>query len=160
MIPFLKLGRAGCQYIMAGGELSDRIVLTNGCFDVLHVGHLQCLQYAKSQGGMLIVAVNDDEGVRALKGEGRPVNCLKDRMEMLAALRCVDMVVSFKGTRATELFKVLRPDVYVKGGDYDMDTLDKGEKEALLSWDPRPEILFFPFKRDVSTTKILARMKG
>lgn len=153
-IPFLELGKHGFKYVVCG-SLSGKITLTNGCFDILHRGHVECLEYAKKQGDCLIVAVNDDDGVRQLKGEGRPVNCLEDRMVVLASLRYVDMVVSFHGTKATELFKVLHPDVYVKGGDYTFETLDKEERDTLMSWTPVPEFRFFPFKTNVSTTKIL-----
>lgn len=134
-----------------------RVVVTNGCFDILHRGHAECLQWARERGDCLVVLVNDDEGVRELKGERRPVNSLEDRLYMLRSLRCVDLAVPFHGTKATEAFKVIRPDVYVKGGDYAIDTLDPEEKAALLSWDPMPEFLFFPFKTQISTTELLRR---
>ena len=136
-----------------------RVVLTNGCFDILHRGHIECLEFARRQGGFLIVAINDDEGIKKLKGDSRPVNKLEDRMYVLKSLECVDMVVSFKGTKATELFKLVHPDVYVKGGDYTIDTLDKEEKAALMAWNPKPEFKFFPFKTQISTTTILEKMK-
>lgn len=139
-----------------------RIVVTNGCFDVLHRGHIECLRWAREHGDCLVVAVNDDEGVRELKGDGRPINTLEDRLYMLRSLRCVDFAVPFHGTKATEFFKAIRADVYVKGGDYSLDgsepgkrPLDPEEKAALMAW--RPEFLFFPFRTDISTTKILEK---
>ena len=155
-IPFLEIGRHGFKYAVCG-DIVGRMVLTNGCFDILHRGHVECLQYARAQGDFLVVALNDDEGIRQLKDENRPVNALEDRMLMLTALRCVDMVISFHGTRATELFKVIHPDVYVKGGDYTLDTLDPDERAAISSWNPPPEIRFFPFKTHISTTEIIRR---
>lgn len=143
-----------------------RVVVTNGCFDVLHFGHVQCLQWARQRGDCLVVLVNDDAGVKELKGDSRPVNPMEWRLHMLEALRCVDFAVPFHGTKATEAFKVIRPDVYVKGGDYSLNgsepgkrPLDPEEKAALLSHDPKPEFLFFPFMSDISTTKILERLK-
>lgn len=137
-----------------------RVVLTNGCFDVLHIGHVQCLKWARERGDCLVVAVNDDWGVKELKGDDRPVNFMEHRLYMLEALKCVDFAVPFHGTKATELFRTIRPDVYVKGGDYTLETLDAEEREALLSWEPKPEFLFFPFMTDISTTKILERGAG
>lgn len=135
-----------------------RVVMTNGCFDILHIGHVQCLQWARQFGDCLVVLVNDDAGVKELKGDSRPVNPMEWRLYMLEALRCVDFAVPFHGTKATEAMKVIRPDIYVKGGDYTMDTLDPEEKAALLSHDPQPEFMFFPFMTDISTTKIIGRL--
>ena len=95
-----------------------RVVLTNGCFDLLHVGHVRCLRKARELGDALIVAVNSDESVRALKGPGRPVVSEAARAEVLSAIGCVDYVTIFDARTAEQLVGSLQPDVYVKGGDY------------------------------------------
>jgi D-glycero-beta-D-manno-heptose 1-phosphate adenylyltransferase len=94
------------------------VVWTNGCFDVLHVGHLHCLEYAKRLGDLLVVGVNTDTAVRTLKGEGRPIFPLEERMRMLAALEVTDYVVAFEGTTPEAALLDLKPDVDVKGADY------------------------------------------
>lgn len=99
------------------------IVFTNGCFDVLHLGHTVHLQQARALGDLLIVALNDDASVARLKGPGRPINALPDRARMLAALDCVDLITVFHEDSPAELLRTLRPDVYVKGGDHSADTL-------------------------------------
>ena len=105
----------------------ERVVFTNGCFDILHVGHVSYLEEAKSCGDRLIVAVNDDESVRRLKGVGRPVNSLADRMAVLAGLASVDWVVPFAEDTPAELIAKLLPDVLVKGGDYRVDQIAGGD---------------------------------
>lgn len=100
-----------------------RIVLTNGCFDLLHIGHVRYLGQARQFGDVLIVGVNDDEAVRQLKGPGRPIVPADERAEMLAALAAVDYVVVFSGLTADALVEAVRPDVYVKGGDWTLETL-------------------------------------
>lgn len=96
----------------------ERIILTNGCFDVFHVGHVRYLRGAKALGGRVIVAVNSDAGVRRLKGAGRPAMPARERAEMLAALECVDAVVIFPEPDARALVRALRPDIHAKGTDY------------------------------------------
>ncbi len=113
------------------GEKFKRIVLTNGCFDLLHAGHVQYLEKARAKGDCLVVALNGDESVRKLKGKGRPLNNEKSRAIVLAGLQAVDFVVVFPEERITSLIEELKPQVYVKGGDYALETLDKGEREAL-----------------------------
>lgn len=98
-------------------------VFTNGCFDVLHRGHIEYLKEAKTLGDFLIVAVNSDDSVRRYKGPRRPINTLEDRLEMLAVLTPVDAVVPFEGDTAAELIRILQPNIYVKGGDYDVHTI-------------------------------------
>jgi len=93
-------------------------VVTNGCFDCLHAGHVHMLAFARSQGDQLIVAVNSDDSVRRLKGDSRPINCAEDRVAVLKACRHVDKVVLFNEDTPAELYSLLRPDVLVKGGDY------------------------------------------
>jgi len=117
----------GKEYAAAGKKL----VLTNGCFDILHTGHVRYLQQARECGDALLVAVNSDASVRELKGPTRPLNGELDRAEVLAALRCVDHVAIFTGKRVTEVISKLRPSIYAKGGDYTVETLDPGERAAL-----------------------------
>ena len=100
-----------------------RIVLTNGCFDLLHVGHVRLLARAKSEGDLLFVALNDDASVRRLKGEGRPLVPIEDRLELLAALRSVDVAFPFGEDTPLEVIGELRPDVLVKGADYPMEEI-------------------------------------
>ncbi|MDA8211376.1 MAG: D-glycero-beta-D-manno-heptose 1-phosphate adenylyltransferase [Clostridia bacterium] len=95
-----------------------KIVFTNGCFDILHIGHIRYLQQAKALGDLLVVGINSDESVRALKGEGRPVNDERERAEMIAALECVDYVVIFTETTPLDVISQLEPHFHVKGGDY------------------------------------------
>lgn len=121
------LGALGAAYAAKGKKL----VLTNGCFDLLHTGHVRYLEQARGCGDALIVAVNSDASVRELKGPDRPLNGELDRAEVLAALRCVDHVTIFTGKRVTEVIRSLRPAVYAKGGDYTLETLDPGERAAL-----------------------------
>src|SRR5436190_16241464 len=108
-----------------------KLVLTNGCFDLLHTGHVRYLQAARALGDALAVAINGDESVRALKGDGRPLNRAADRAEVIAALACVDHVTIFTETRATDLLAKVRPSIYVKGGDYTPETLHADERAAL-----------------------------
>jgi rfaE bifunctional protein nucleotidyltransferase chain/domain len=108
-----------------------RLVFTNGCFDLLHTGHVRYLAQARALGDALVVAINSDSSVRSLKGPGRPVNGELDRAEVIAALRCVDRVVIFDEPRVTRLIHLIQPHLYAKGGDYTPESLDPGEKAAL-----------------------------
>lgn len=128
-----------------------KIVFTNGCFDILHTGHLQYLDEARSLGDFLVIGVNDDESVRRLKGKKRPILKLDERMEMLAALQMVDMVVPFSEDTPLNLIKTLKPNVLVKGGDYSVDQI-VGADEVLAD-EGRVEVL--SFKEGVSTTYII-----
>lgn len=134
-----------------------RLVFTNGCFDLLHAGHVRYLKQARALGDALAIGLNSDQSVRELKGPGRPVNPQDDRAEVLAALGAVDYVVVFDGKRATDLLREVRPHVYAKGGDYTPDTLDAGEREALDFARARIEIL--PLVPGRSTTGILGRAR-
>lgn len=131
-----------------------KLVFTNGCFDLLHVGHVRYLQAARALGDALAVGVNGDASVRALKGAGRPVNGEDDRAEVLAALACVDYVTLFPDTRATGLLQAVRPQIYAKGGDYTPETLDPEERAALDAIGA--EIRILPLVPGRSTTRILA----
>jgi len=123
---FISAARAVCAHnsktkLCSARKLVKRtfnLVFTNGCFDVLHAGHITSLRFARAQGDALVVAVNSDSSVRRLKGETRPVNTLKDRMELLAALDCVDYVISFSEDTPLRLVRVLKPEILVKGMDY------------------------------------------
>jgi rfaE bifunctional protein nucleotidyltransferase chain/domain len=108
-------------------EAGETVVFTNGCFDILHVGHIKTLTRAKSEGSKLVVGVNSDGSVQRLKGPTRPVNPELDRAQLLAALRCVDAVVIFEEDTPIELLEVVRPHVHVKGGDYQVDDLPEKE---------------------------------
>ena len=135
-----------------------RVVATNGCFDLLHVGHVRFLQEARSLGDSLVVGLNGDVSVRALKGAGRPVNPEADRAEVLAALGCVDVVVVFPETKATHFLGVAQPDVYVKGGDYRPEDLDADEQAEVKKAGGQIRVLkLTPGK---STTAVLAKAKS
>jgi rfaE bifunctional protein nucleotidyltransferase chain/domain len=137
-----------------------RVVFTNGCFDLLHVGHIRYLQEAKEQGDMLFVGLNDDESTRRVKGPGRPYVDQGDRAELLTALRCVDYVVLFSEETAERLVEVLKPEVYVKGGNYRREELP----EASIVAGYGGEVYLTSLVADRSTTDlvstILARHRG
>ena len=146
---------AGRDALDASGR---RLVLTNGCFDLLHVGHVRYLQAARALGDALAIAVNADESVRALKGPGRPLNSAEDRAEVLAALACVDYVTIFHEARATHLLAAVRPHVYVKGGDYRLDTLDPAERTALET--AGAAIRLLPLTPGRSTSALIDAVRG
>jgi len=131
-----------------------RIVLANGCFDVLHVGHIRYLAGARSEGDLLIVGVNSDEQVREQKGEGRPVLPAAQRAEIVAALESVNYVTVFDEPTVAELLLALKPDVHAKGTDYTVDTVP--EREVVKSYGGRVAIVGDP--KDHSTSEILSRM--
>jgi rfaE bifunctional protein nucleotidyltransferase chain/domain len=137
-------------------QARQRLVLTNGCFDLLHVGHVRYLKQARELGDFLAVAVNGDESVRALKGAGRPLNSAQDRAEVLAALECVDFVTIFPDLRATQVIKATRPAIYVKGGDYTLESLNAEEVGALQ--EAGVEIKTLPLVPGKSTSGLIARM--
>ena len=134
-----------------------QLVFTNGCFDLLHTGHVRYLQQARALGDALVVAINSDRSVRTLKGPDRPINSELDRAEVIAALACVDTVVIFEEPRVTRLIEQIQPHIYAKGGDYTPDTLDPGEKAALDSAGTAISILSLVPGR--STTNMLNRMQ-
>lgn len=143
------------QKLRAAGR---RVVLTNGVFDLLHTGHLYYLKKARELGDALIVALNADASVRALKGPTRPVQTEEERAYALAALACVDGIVIFREPRLTPEIRAIRPDVYCKAGDYTLDKLDAGERGALE--EVGAEIKFLPFLEGFSTTKLIAKIKA
>jgi len=132
-----------------------RLVLTNGCFDLLHAGHVDYLARARALGDALAVAINSDMSVRELKGPTRPVNAESDRARVLSALRAVDYVVVFDSLRVTEVIRAVRPALYAKGGDYTVETLNPEERTALQ--EVGTEIHILPLVPGRSTTAILAR---
>lgn len=132
------------------------IAFANGCFDLLHVGHIRYLGAASREADRLIVAINDDESVRRLKGEGRPILEAADRAEMVAALRGVDYVVIFDEPTVSPLLERLQPDVHCKGTDYTVDTVP--ERETVGAYGGRIAIVGDP--KDHSTRDLLARVKN
>lgn len=139
---------------MAG--LPKPVVLTNGVFDLLHRGHVTYLSQAREQGASLVVAVNTDDSVKRLgKGDDRPINTCEDRMAVLAALEAVSLVVPFAEDTALEVVQEARPDVYVKGGDYDMNAIPEGR--AVAAYGGR--VLAIDFEYDRSTTRLLNKVR-
>ncbi len=134
----------------------ERIVMTNGCFDILHAGHVAYLEEAKSLGDRLIVAVNDDDSVKRLKGESRPINALEDRMLVLAGLAAVDWVIPFADDTPAELIAAVLPDVLVKGGDYRPEQI-AGGKEVLENGG---EVRVLNFRDGHSTSRIIDKLGG
>lgn len=133
----------------------QRIVFTNGCFDILHVGHVRYLGAARALGDCLVVGLNSDASVRRLKGPERPVNEEADRAEVLDALRAVDYVTIFDEPTAAELIEIIRPDVYVKGGDYTIATLP--EAEIVRGYGGRVE--FIDLVPERSTTRVIEKLR-
>lgn len=131
------------------------VVFTNGCFDLLHRGHVTSLSRAKELGDVLVVAVNDDAGVARLKGAARPANGLEDRLEVLAALSCVDHVVAFGGDTPDDLLRAARPDVYAKGADHTLSTLPEAALVAALGG----RVALLDYLPDRSTSEILGRAR-
>ena len=145
------------QLAEAVARLARPIVLTNGVFDLLHRGHVTYLARARALGASLVVAVNTDASVRRLgKGDDRPVNGEGDRAAVLAALESVSLVTVFDETVPLPVVEIVRPDIYVKGGDYDMAIV--AEAQLARSWGARTVAI--PFEFDRSTTTLLARLRG
>ncbi len=138
-------------------KLPRPIVFTNGVFDILHRGHASYLDQARNLGGSLVVGVNTDASVKMLgKGDDRPINAEEDRQALLAALASVDLVVLFSEKTPVELLKRVRPDIYVKGGDYAIDTLE--ETRLVKSWGG--SAIAIPFIYERSTTTLLGRIRS
>jgi len=133
-----------------------KLVVTNGCFDLLHVGHVTYLEQARNHGDALLVGVNGDEAVRQLKGADRPVNEEKDRAAILAALESVDGVCIFADKTATRFLAAAEPDIYIKGGDYTLDTLNKDERPTVEQ--AGGKIFIIPFVPGKSTTALLEKI--
>jgi D-glycero-beta-D-manno-heptose 1-phosphate adenylyltransferase len=152
IIPLEQLQRRSAEIRAAGKKL----VATNGCFDILHVGHVRYLQAARALGDYLLVGVNGDASTRELKGAGRPINTANDRAEVVAALAAVDLVTIFPEVRATRFLELAQPSIYVKGGDYTVDSLNDSERKLLKQ--VGTEIRIIPFEKGYSTSSLLAKL--
>ncbi|MEK7355136.1 MAG: D-glycero-beta-D-manno-heptose 1-phosphate adenylyltransferase [Bdellovibrionota bacterium] len=141
---------------LAAVRSGRKVVFTNGVFDILHVGHVRYLQQARAQGDMLVIGVNSDASVKKLKGPTRPLQSEADRAEILAGLGCVDYVTLFSESTPEDLIRVVRPDIFVKGGDYKVETLP--EAGAVLSYGGQVKILQFVDGK--SSTSIIEKMKS
>jgi rfaE bifunctional protein nucleotidyltransferase chain/domain len=142
------------ERVRADRAAGRSVAFANGCFDLLHVGHVRYLQSAAAEADRLIVAINDDDSVRTLKGEGRPVLAAADRAELVAALRSVDYVVIFSEPTVGPLLEALKPDVHCKGTDYTPDTVP--ERDIVKGYGGRVAIVGDP--KDHSTRDLLARI--
>lgn len=131
-----------------------RIILANGCFDLLHVGHIRYFEGARALGDLLIVGINSDEQVRALKGEGRPFMAERERAEIVASIRAVDIVTIFPEPTVEELIRAIRPDIHAKGTDYTEETVP--ERDVVRSYGGRVAIVGDP--KDHSTTEMVKRV--
>lgn len=136
-------------------QAGEKVTLANGCFDVLHVGHIRYLRAAKELGGRLIVAINSDESVRALKGSGRPLMPAEERAEVISALADVDAVVIFQEPDVRALIREIRPDVQAKGTDYTAESIP--ERDTVVECGGRVEIVGDP--KDHSATKMIRRLE-
>lgn len=141
-----------CEILRKGGQ---KIVFTNGCFDILHAGHVTYLEAAKAQGDVLVLGLNTDESVRRLKGPERPINNELDRAKVVGALQAVDYVVLFGEQTAEAVIAEVKPDIYVKGGDYTLDTLP----EAKIVQSYGGKVAFIDMVEGRSTTNIINRIK-
>lgn len=156
--------RSSEQKITSTADLSSRVaalpkpvVMTNGVFDILHRGHVTYLEQARALGASLVVAVNTDASVRRLgKGDDRPLNTCADRMAVLAALESVSLVVEFEEDTALQAVLEAHPDLYVKGGDYDMTTIPEGQ--AVLAYGGKVQAI--DFQHDRSTTQLLEKVRA
>ncbi len=138
-------------------EAGRRVVVTNGCFDILHAGHVSYLEAARAQGDVLLVGLNSDQSVRELKGPERPLNTHTDRAAVLAGLEAVDAVVIFTELRATEFLREARPDVYVKGGDFEVHQLPTEEVDAVIGMGGK--VLTLAHSPGLSTSNLLRRIR-
>jgi len=134
-----------------------KLVVTNGCFDILHRGHAEYLMQARAMGDAMLVLINSDRSVRELKGANRPLIDEYNRAYMLCALESVDAVLMFDTQRCDSMFIELCPDVYVKGGDYTLETINPQERDALQS--VNTDIRFLPFIKGFSTTDLVEKIK-
>lgn len=148
--------RRSLAAILSGLKASGKVVvLTNGVFDLLHVGHTRCLEDARSRGDLLVVAINSDKSAEALKGKGHPMLPEDERMEVLSALSFVDYVTTFEEATADALLEGLRPSLYAKGTDYTLKTLP--EKDTLKKHDIKA--VFVGDKKAHSTSKLIQKIK-
>lgn len=136
-------------------ERGRRLVVTNGCFDLLHAGHVTYLEAARNEGDALLVGLNSDDAVRELKGPGRPVNSEADRALVIAALQSVDAVCIFREREAVKFLEAVQPDLYAKGGDYTLDTINQNERRVIERLGGR--IVLLAHVPGKSTTDLLAK---
>ena len=142
-----------CEILRKGGQ---KVVFTNGCFDMLHAGHVTYLEAAKAQGDVLVLGLNTDASVRRLKGPERPINSELDRAKVVGALKSVDYVVLFGEQTAEVVIAEVKPDIYVKGGDYTLDTLP----EAKIVQSYGGKVAFIDMVEGRSTTNIINKIKS
>jgi len=146
------------EWRRAQSATGRKLVVTNGCFDLLHVGHVTYLEQARNCGDELLVGVNSDASVRELKGAGRPLNAEADRAAVLAALQSVDFVCIFPEREATRFLTLAQPDVYVKGGDYTIDTINQQERRLVEN--AGGKIVIIPIVPGKSTTALVAKINA
>lgn len=137
-------------------QRGQKLVVTNGCFDLLHLGHVTYLECARNLGDVLLIGLNSDAAVRELKGDSRPVNSEGDRAAVLAALESVSGVCLFQEKRATRFLGHAQPDIYVKGGDYTIETIEQEERRVVEA--AGGKVVILPFVPGKSTTAILAKI--
>jgi len=152
IIPLEQLKEWRAQVRASGRTLA----VTNGCFDLLHAGHVAYLESSKARADALLVGLNGDRSVRELKGAGRPVQAEEDRAIVLAALQCVDAVCIFPEKTATSFLSLAQPDIYIKGGDYTLETLNQDERRAVESAAGR--IIIVPFVAGKSTSGLIEKI--
>jgi rfaE bifunctional protein nucleotidyltransferase chain/domain len=138
-------------------EARQRLVVTNGCFDILHRGHIEYLEAARARGDSLLIGLNSDESVLQLKGPQRPLNTQEDRARVLGALECVSAVVIFNEKRANNFLALVEPDLWIKGGDYTLESIDQEERQAVESSGGKIE--FIPFVPGKSTTQLVEKIQ-
>jgi len=149
---------AAHRWAVAAQRRGQRVVATNGCFDLLHYGHVRYLQRARELGDLLVVGLNSDRSVQALKGLTRPLVPERQRAVVIAGLECVDAVVVFNEVRCLRFLRAVQPDVYVKGGDYKPETLDPQERAVLDAVGSQIKIL--AFEPGFSTTELIKKMRA
>ena len=149
--------KQAAPWAAAARRQGQRLVATNGCFDLLHFGHVSYLEHAKKLGDLLVVGLNGDHSVRQLKGPHRPLVPEKQRAAVLAALACVDAVVIFPQVRAHRFLAAVRPDIYVKGGDYRPETLVGRERAVLTAIGSKIRIV--PLVKGFSTTALIKKIR-
>ena len=150
----LKTQEEIIKIVRKGQAEGKTFVVTNGCFDILHVGHVRYLEKTKTFADNLIIMLNSDKSVKSIKGEGRPINCEADRAEILSSLRCVDYVVLFDEKSPAVLLDNIKPDVYTKGADYTLETLP--ERDIVLKNNIKVE--FIDFVAGKSTTNVIKKI--
>lgn len=133
-------------------------VMTNGCFDIFHIGHLQLINYSRGLGDELFIAINSDDSIKSLKGQNRPIMSEEYRLNFIKKIFGVSHAEIFNETDCTELVYKWKPNIYVKSNDYNIDNLNKKEKKALQ--DIKAEIIFMEITEDISTSKIISKIKN